>query len=221
MIAIPKPSATTTTTTSTNDDQPACHDQFLALLPAIRRQARVAFRHQDIEAREEAIAEVAAYAWIAFRRLAELGRVSLACPSALARFGVRRVRDGRCVGCRANVCDVLSPWCRRRKGVRVESLDRAEEQDDAWRLVLVEDHRAGPAAIAATRIDFADWLRSLPCQQREVAEALAAGHETRAVASMFRLSPGRIAQLRKVLHQTWCRFQGEAEPTRVPAVECA
>jgi hypothetical protein len=212
VIAMSKPSATTTTTNS-NNDQAACHDQFLALLPAIRRNARVGFSHLDIEAREEAIAEVAAYAWIAFRRLAELGRLSLAYPSALARFGVSRVRDGRQVGCRANVRDPLSPWCRRRKGVRVESLDRADEQDDAWRLVLVEDHRAGPAAIATMKIDFEAWLQSLPYQQREVAEALAAGHETGQVANMFRLSPGRIAQLRKVLHQAWCRFQGE-----VPAV---
>jgi hypothetical protein len=223
MIAIAKPSPIASTTTITSDshnEEASCHDEFLSLLPAIRHQARAAFRFKDADAVEDAISEVSAYAWIAFRRLAQLGRLNLAYPSALARFGVSRVRDGRRVGCRANVRDPLSPWCRRRKGVRIESLDRADERDDAWQLVLVEDHRTGPAAIATMKIDFEAWLQSLPCRQREIAEALAAGHGTGLVACMFRVSPGRIGQLRKVLHQTWCRFQGEVPAVKLPSLAC-
>ena len=39
---------------------PAWHAGFLEMLPAIRRQARLAFRHLDPEAREEAVEEAVA-----------------------------------------------------------------------------------------------------------------------------------------------------------------
>ena len=219
MIAIAKNLANPPTAESSND-QSAWHTRFLELLPAIRRHARVAFRHLDAEAREESIAEAVAYAWTAFHRLAELGRLSLAFPSALAQFGVSRVRDGRRVGCRANVLDVSSPWCQRRKRIDIKSLDE-RDTDGGWKELAVEDRRCGPARIARFRIDFADWMDSLPQRQREIAEALAAGHETQQVAGMFGLSSGRVSQLRKVLHAAWCRFQGQTNAAEILKAACA
>ena len=217
MIAVAKPLANPRAAeTSTDQDQAAWQSRFLELLPAIRRHARVAFRHLDAEAREESIAEAVAYAWTAFHRLAELGRLSLAFPSALAQFGVSRVRDGRRVGCRANARDVSSPWCQRRKRIDIKSLDE-RDTDGGWKELAVEDRRCGPARIARFRIDFADWMDSLPQRQREIAEALAAGHETQLVARMFGLSSGRVSQLRKVLHAAWCRFQGQTSAAQRPS----
>jgi hypothetical protein len=217
MIAIARPSAEAATAAATQME--SSHARYLELLPAIRRHARVAFRELNPEAREEAIAEALAYSWVAFRRLVELGRVNLAFAAPLAQFAVARVRDGRRVGCRANVRDVSSPWCQRRKRIDVESLDQ-RDTDHGWKEIVVEDKRSGPARIAGFRIDFAAWIDSLPQRQREIAEALAAGHDTRLVAGMFNVSPGRISQLRKVLHAAWCRFQGQTNPTEVPTAAC-
>ena len=75
------------------------HERFEELLPVIRRDADFAFRHLRADARDEAVADVLAYCWTAYYRLAELGRLNLVYAGALARFGISRARDGRRVGC--------------------------------------------------------------------------------------------------------------------------
>jgi hypothetical protein len=52
---------------------------------------------------------------------------------------------------------------------------------------------AGPAEVAAWRIDFAEWLRRLTARLRKIALALAAGETTTAAARLFDVSPARIA----------------------------
>jgi hypothetical protein len=47
---------------------------------------------------------------------------------------------------------------------------------------VVEDRNAGPAEVAATRIDFSDWLATLPERNRRIAETLATGECTSSVA---------------------------------------
>ena len=74
--------------------------------------------------------------------------------------------------------------------------------------MLVEDRRSTPADIASSRIDFEDWLECLPRRQRTVAELLAMGESTKLVAHRVSLSPGRISQLRRQLHCSWCLWQG-------------
>ena len=69
-------------------------EQFVAMLPTITRVARQAFAGRDPEAKEEAVAEATAAAFIMFVRLVEQGREALAYPSVLGMFGVRRVRIG-------------------------------------------------------------------------------------------------------------------------------
>jgi hypothetical protein len=209
MIAIAKPSMSAT---SQYSDESSSQEQFLAMLPRVRRHAELAFRRQDPEAREESVAETIAYAWWAFRRLAELNRLSLAYASALAHFGVARVRDGRSIGCRASARDVLSVRCQRRKRVHVESLDH--EEQDGWREVLVEDHRVGPAQTAMLRLDFANWLSTLSKRDRQVAEVLASGESGLLAARRFGLAPSRISQLRRKLYLLWLQFQGELEAAR-------
>ena len=154
MIAIAKPLITTAAAGSNScGPQADRHDQFMSLLPAIRRHARVAFRHQGIDAREEAVNSTVAHAWAAFVRLCELGRADLVYASPLAAYAVARVREGRSIGSRLNARDVTSDRCRRRHGVQIESFARVNQLGE-WHQIVVEDHRAGPADIAATRIDF-------------------------------------------------------------------
>ena len=188
---------------------PAWHAGFLAMLPAIETHARIAFRDLDPEAREEAIQEVVANACRAYVRLVELGKLDIAYPSVLARYGVAQVRDGRKVGGKLNIHDVLSPYCQQRKGVLVERLDKYDHEEDCWQEILVEDRTAGPADLAASRIDFSAWLKFLPGRMRRIANCLATGETTTTTAGKFKVSPGRISQIRKELCRAWHRFQGE------------
>jgi len=188
---------------------PRWHKAFVAMVPAIRTHARIAFRHLNPEARQDAIAEVVANACCAYVRLAQLGKTDVAYASPLARYAVAQVKDGRRVGNRLNVRDVLSLYCQRRKDITVERLDKYDAEEDAWREVLIEDKHAGPAEVAATRIDFAAWLRSLPGRLRKIARFLARGETTTIAAKKFDVSAGRISQIRKELKAAWERFQGE------------
>jgi hypothetical protein len=72
------------------------------MLPAIETHARIAFRHLDPEAQEEAVQEAVCNACRAVARLAELQKLDLAYPSVLAHFAVSQVKDGRKVGCSLN-----------------------------------------------------------------------------------------------------------------------
>ena len=190
--------------------QPAWHAPFLAMLPTIKTHAKIAFRHLDPEAREEAVQEAVCNACCAVARLAELGKLDLAYPSVLARYAVAQVKDGRKVGCKLNVRDVLSPYCQQRKEITVERLDKYDADEGCWLEVLVEDRNAGPAETAASRIDFPAWLNTLSRRDRKIALKLGAGERTGVVARLFRMSEGRISQLRRELLATWLRFHGEA-----------
>ena len=68
--------------------EPAWHDAFLKMLPAITRHARIAFRYMPSEPREEAVQEVTAMCWAAFSRLVERGKQEVASPTALSRYAV-------------------------------------------------------------------------------------------------------------------------------------
>lgn len=189
--------------------RPRWHAAFLAMLPTIRRHARVCFRHRDPEAREELVQEVVANALNAYVRLVELGKAGIAYPYPLARYGVAQVRDNRRVGCRLNIRDVMSPYCQFNKNVTVERLDKYDALEEQWLEIVVEDRHAGPADIARVRLDFAAFLRSLPTRLRRIAKFLSRGETTTAAAEKFGVSAGRISQLRKELRLAWQRFVGD------------
>jgi len=197
--------ATSSDASSAADDwRPA----FLRMLPAIQTHARITFR--DLNATErEAVQEVIANALVAFVRLWEQGRAEVASWSTLAGYAVRHYRCGRRTGTPLNVHDVSSGYCQCRKGVRVERLDRYDEQEAAWQEVLVEDRTCTPGDLAASRIDFPAFLATLSTRNRRIAETLASGETTSEVARFFRLSRARVSQLRGELHQAWRRFHGE------------
>jgi len=194
---------------------PKWHKQFLKMLPLIRRHAAVSFRHLDPEARAEAVQEVVCNALAAFRRLVELGKADVAYASPLARYAVAQVRAGRRTGGRLNIRDVSSNYCQQRKSIQVDRLDRFDEEEGCWLETLVEDKTAGPADIAASRVDFSEWMRSLPSRQRRIANVLATGETTKATARKFHVTAGRVSQLRQELMTSWHQFVGEAVP--VPA----
>lgn len=189
----------------------AWHAGFLEMLPAIRAQLRFAFRDLRPEERAEAMADATANAALVYARLFQLAKIDVAYPSALARFAAAQYRSGRRVGSSLNVNDVSSRHAQRRHRIRVEQLDR-QDGENGWKEILVEDRGCTPAELAASRIDFAAWLRRLPLKRRRIAQTLALGETTRRAAQRFGLSPGRISQLRRELDADWLEFH--CEPVR-------
>lgn len=199
-----------------SDTVPTWHAAFLAMLPAIRTHARVAFRDYDRQRREELIEEVVANALVAYVRLVEQGKADVAYPTPLARFGVAQVLDGRRVGSRLRIGDVLSPYAQKKKGFVVERLDHFDEQENAWEEAVVQDTRTSPVPdIVSFRVDFADWLIRLSRRNRRIAESLAVGNCTGETDKKFRVSASRISQLRNELQDSWETFQGEPTADKV------
>ena len=134
---------------------------FLAMLPAILTHARIAFRHLKGDNRDDMVQEVVANSFVAFARLAQLDKLDLAYPGALARYAVAQVIQGRRVGNKLNVRDVASEYARKAKNIQLGRLDRYDETEDCWQEILIEDRNATPADLAASRIDFPRWLNTL------------------------------------------------------------
>jgi DNA-directed RNA polymerase specialized sigma24 family protein len=182
------------------------HPAFLELLPRIEAYAVPAFRYLGKDDREDAVQETVAQAFLGFVVLMTRGRPELIFPTVLARYAIGRVRQGRTFGSPLNSCDVLSRPAQRRRGFAVQRLDQYDSDAGAWFEAIVEDTRTPVVDQAAFRVDFPAWLERLSRRNRRIAESLAYGHTTKAVARKFRVTPGRISQLRRELHASWEEF---------------
>lgn len=211
MIAARKPSRC-------KKSRPVWHDGFLAMVPTIRRSARVAFRHLGEEAQEDAIAETVANALVAYVRLFEQGKIDLAYPTVLARYAIAQINSGRRVGNHLNTKDVLAEAARKRHGFTVESLNRFDKHVGEWIEAVIEDTRTPVPDQAAFRCDFPEWLTTHSPRNRRIAEALALGRSTSEVARRFKISAGRVSQLRSELHDSWLEFHGEESHGKEEAV---
>jgi hypothetical protein len=167
----------------------------------------VAFRNLRPQERVEAVAEVVANAFVAFRRLAERDKLDVAYPSPLARFAVAQVRAGRRVGNQLASHDVYSVLVQRQQDYMIESLETMDP--DVWCEALVDNTVTPVADAAAFRLDFSAWLGSLCQRDRKLIKFLSLGNTPRETARQFRLSQARISQLRGGLRNGWQEFQGE------------
>ena len=200
---------------------PCWHADFLTMLPKIQDHARFHFRHLNADHREEAIQEVVCNCCQAYARLAEQGRAVTATWSSLAKYAVAQVRVGRRVGSPLNVKDVTSPYCQLQKRVNGCPLDRWDKQDQEWTQMVVEDRNSTPVEVAAFRIDFREFLRSLSRRDRRIAIELAQRQATGWIAQKFQISAGRVSQLRRELCEAWQRFHGEVFAENTPALSSA
>jgi len=183
----------------------------LALLPVIVNYLLPAFRKLRPEEKSEAVQEAVCNCWVAYARLVEQGRESLAFATVLARFAIAQVRSGRQVGGRLNIKDISSKYCQQRKRIRLGRLDRYDPVENCWQETIVEDHRTPILDQVCFRIDFPAWLDSLPPRDRKIAQCLAEGLSTTEVAHRFGLSMARISQLRREFEKSWLAFHGEEE----------
>jgi hypothetical protein len=183
---------------------------FLMIVTVVETHAKIRFRGLNRTAREEAVAEAVAAACVNYRHLARQGKLNKAFTSTMASFATRTVAQDRHVGGKQNAKDVLSPLAQRRHNFGIQGLPATDYFNADWRDIAVEDKKAGPAEIAALRIDFQDWLKTFGRRDRQIINLLAAGHRTSAVARRFGLSAPRVSQMRRQFEQSWNRFQWAA-----------
>ena len=92
----------------------------------------------------------------------------------------------------------------------VERLDKFNEEEDCWKEAVVQDTRSLPVPeVVAFRVDFKDWLKSLTPRDRKVARFLSLSHRTADAAHKFKVTPSRIAHLRRELAESWRAFIGD------------
>jgi hypothetical protein len=194
---------------------PAWQQDFMVhVLPAVEAVAKIRFSRLPIGEQEEGLAEATATAMLAFVRLLKRGKDPIVFAGRLAKLAVLRVLAGRLAGSPDNCQDVLSRLARHRHGHHLESLETESRLNGVdWESALVENGRITPADLAASRIDFSEWLARMKHRHRQIAETLAAGYHTEEVAELFQLSPGRVSQLRREFESSWRQFQREPSRT--------
>jgi hypothetical protein len=197
---------------------------FLALLPRFLRHARIYFRDERPDRREENVAETLALAWSWYRRLAERGKDAAQFPMAFIVLAARSVASGRKAAGMEKSKDVMNPHAQRRYGFRVEALPattrtgfetllaepRGQRLLDAFEERLHEDDVMPVPDQVAFRLDWPEYFGTLSERDRRLAEFLSLGHRATDAADRFKLSPGRVTQLRQQWCREWQAFQGDA-----------
>jgi hypothetical protein len=200
------------------------HTAFLSILPRIELHARIYFRGLRCPQRKaDAIAETVAISWRWFVRLVERGKDPLAFPVVLAGYAARAVKCGRRVCGQLKGKDALSPLAQQRHGFTVEPLPHStasrheerysnvhgQKQQDALEERLRDNMQTPVPEQVAFRIDFPDWLTTLSPRERRLVGEMANSERTLDLSQRFGLSPARISQLRRELHNDWRRFLGD------------
>ena len=83
---------------------------FIELLPEIEQRLRRAFRHLDLESRDDLTEEGVVHALLSFVRLHEKKRATSVSASTLAWYAAKQVRRGRPAASRMNACEPLSRY---------------------------------------------------------------------------------------------------------------
>jgi DNA-directed RNA polymerase specialized sigma24 family protein len=182
------------------------HDEFLKMLPTIVRQAKMAFRGLDPEAREDAVTEVIAHATCMYRRLYERNELHRAFATVIAKFAIKNYWRGRRCGTSQCSNDVCSSTAQQLVGYELCSLGAPGDQVGEWMECLVDNRVTSIPYQVAFRLDFPRWLDSQSPRVRRIAERLSLGYSTSEVASEFKVSAGRISQLRRQLADSWYEF---------------
>jgi hypothetical protein len=199
------------------------HAAFLSMLPRIELQARVYFRGLRCPAHQaEAVQETVALCWRYFVRLVERGKDPLAFPTVLAAYAARHVKCGRRLCGQENGKDALSSLAQRRHGFAVEQLPPStatsfderyttgvgQRRQDAYEERLRDNTVTPVLEQVCFRLDFPAWLGTLTLRERRLVRAMAQGERTLDLSRRFGLSPARVSQLRRELHDDWQRFLG-------------
>jgi len=220
------------TTASSTQSQDNLHDSFLALLPKLQSHATIYFRDVRCPGRkEDAVQECVALAWKWHRRLHERGRNVNHFPTVFAMLVAKAVRCGRRLCGQEKAKDVLSPRAQWRGGFKVASLPsstrtdfdtlyaipRGQQIQDAFEERLQDNAITPVPDQAAFRVDFPSWLRTLTARERRIIRAMICNERTKDLSRRFKVSRGRISQLRRQFEGGWYRFSGDVDQATATA----
>lgn len=187
-------------------------NNFMIVLPAVKKHALIRFRRLPMEAREEATAEAIASACVSYASLARQKKLARVYVGNIATNAVRAVNGGRRVGGHINSRDVLSALAQKKKKLSVVTLSPWSTADDSWRDLAMESRKVSPADQACFNLDFQSWLMTWTPRHRKIITMLAAGQRTMAVARSFTVSEARVSQWRREFEESWQQFQGLQNP---------
>jgi hypothetical protein len=191
------------------------HDAFPSILPRIERHGNIYFRHiRCPQSKDDAIAEMIAITWRWFLRLIAKGIDPLAFPMMLATYAARQVNEGLvwCVRKRAKV--VPSLCAQKQHNFTVESLpastassfeerystSHGQQRQDIFEERLRDNTQTPILDQVCFRIDFPAWLATLTPRERRLVHEMANNERTLDLSQRFELTPGRISQKRRELH---------------------
>ncbi|HEY7427184.1 MAG TPA: hypothetical protein VH682_23320 [Gemmataceae bacterium] len=189
------------------------HAVFLkVILPRVQLHARIYFRHIKCQVqRADCIAEAIGLAWKWFIRLAQKGKDATRFPTAIATYAARAVRSGRRVVGQEKSKDVLSPLAQQCQHFAVGKLPDFSTLNGSPLEEALHENTVSPVPDqVAFKIDFPTWLGTLGQRNRELVEDMALGHRTLDLAQKYRVSPGRISQMRVYFQRDWGRFCGDS-----------
>jgi hypothetical protein len=78
-----------------------------------------------------------------------------------------------------------------------------QQHIDAFEECLQDDGRWSPADAAAFKIDWSAFLQTVTKRDRRLAAYLSLGHSGKRAAVRFKLSPGRVTQIRQRMCREW------------------
>lgn len=118
--------------------------------------------------------------------------------SSIGWFAVKRVRIGR--QHKESVRSITTG--RYDKRSKRPNFHRAEIE-----LQDIAAVNAPPSETVPFFVDYEDWLSRWDKRNRRIVEALAVGGTTGEVAEEFKVTAGRVSQLRRAFEQDWAEFQ--------------
>jgi hypothetical protein len=200
------------------------HAAFLEIHLRIELHAKISFRHLRCPGRKaDAVQEALALAWKWFLKAVEKGKDVNEFVSALATYAVRHVRSGRRLCGQERARDALSQLAQQRHNFKVEPLVLPTRRDhesiysdphgqkhlDACEERLRDNTQSPVADQAAFRVDYFHWLAQLGPRSREIVADMTLDFSTNELAQKYKVSAGRISQMRRELCRAWRRFHGE------------
>jgi hypothetical protein len=184
-------------------------EEFLLMLPRIAKYAHRAFRNLRREAKEDAVCEVVARCMCDYRRLHQRKETHRAFASTLVRYAVAGYYRGRRVGAAQCSRDI---YHRRSRGGKFSDLFRdsiADNDGAGWAEMLIDNSMTPVPEQVHFRVEFPRWLAAQTQRNQQIVARLSRGYTTAEVASRFRISRGRVSQLRKEFYDSWNEFTGD------------
>jgi DNA-directed RNA polymerase specialized sigma24 family protein len=198
MIAFADPPKTSSTRT--------WQDGFLTMLPRIERHARRAVCKLRGDVKDDAMCEIIASCLCAYHRLFQRNELERAFASTLVRYALLLYYSGRRVGTSQCAGDAYSPPTKRGGANGLLSIGVPHDQYGNWKEQLTDNHSTPIPEQVHFRIEFPRWLQAQTPRNRKIVENLSLGYTTAEVAAQFRISSGRVSQLRREFYESWNRF---------------